>query len=106
MGIVEINLIPLQDNIFTNCKSELKYFEAGIAGTISVASPTYTLRQSIRDGENGYLARTFEWPEKLQLAVDHLSSYSEMAEKAHADCELRFSWTNQIEAVERALFGP
>ncbi|MGH8605409.1 MAG: glycosyltransferase family 1 protein, partial [Gammaproteobacteria bacterium] len=40
MGGVEINLVPLQYNTFTHCKSELKYFEAAAVGTISVASPT------------------------------------------------------------------
>ncbi len=37
---VEINISPLQNNLFTNCKSELKYFEAAIAGTITIATPT------------------------------------------------------------------
>jgi len=36
---VEIVIAPLQENVFTNCKSELKYFEAAIVGTIPSYSP-------------------------------------------------------------------
>ena len=30
IGSTGLNIVPLQTNIFTNCKSELKYFEAAI----------------------------------------------------------------------------
>ena len=56
---VEINISPLQNNLFTNCKSELKYFEAAIAGTITVATPTYAFSRAIVDGENGFLAKAY-----------------------------------------------
>ena len=46
IGSTEINLVPLQDNAFTNCKSELKFFEAGIVGTITVASPVFAYRMA------------------------------------------------------------
>ena len=44
---VEINIAPLQDNVFTNCKSELKFFEAAICGTLTLASPTFCFRNAI-----------------------------------------------------------
>lgn len=53
IGATEINIAPLQDNLFTNCKSELKYFEAAIVGTATIASPTYTFLRAIRPGDNG-----------------------------------------------------
>src|SRR5690606_4933801 len=62
---VEINLVPLQINTFTNCKSELKYFESAITGTVSIASPTYVYANAIQDGQNGFLARSYEWYEKV-----------------------------------------
>ena len=49
IGEVEINIVPLQDNAFTNCKSELKYFEAAIVETVTVATPTYTFSR-VRSG--------------------------------------------------------
>ena len=39
ISLVEINIVPLVDNVFTKCKSELKYFEAAAVGTLTVASP-------------------------------------------------------------------
>src|SRR5262249_61039712 len=38
IGSTEVNLVPLQDNTFTQCKSELKYFEAGLVGTVTSSS--------------------------------------------------------------------
>lgn len=105
IGSVEINLVPLQHNVFTNCKSELKYFEAGIVGTVTIASPVFTLVNAIRDGENGYLAKSFEWDDKLQHCLDRLDVYAEMAENAFVDSRQKYSWENQIKLVETTLFG-
>lgn len=104
IGQVEVNLIPLQDNVFTKCKSELKYFEAGIVGTVSIASPIYTLAKAIRDGENGYLSRSFEWSDKLATLIDGIESYPSMAEKAFSDCEQKYAWYKQVDLVEGTLF--
>lgn len=105
IGQVEINLVPLQDNVFTNCKSELKYFEAAIAGTLSIASPVFTYANAIRDGENGYLARAFEWDEKLEMLLDSFDLYPEMAQKAFKDAEQKFAWYNQVDLIEKTLFS-
>ena len=105
VGEVEINIVPLQDNTFTNCKSELKYFEAGIAGTLSIASPTHTYQSAIRDGENGFLAKAYEWEAKFQSVLDRLGDYPTMAERAYADCEQRYGWKHQLGVIDRAVFG-
>jgi glycosyltransferase involved in cell wall biosynthesis len=107
IGQVEINLIPLQDNEFTNCKSELKYFEAGIVGTLSLATPTFSFARAIQDGKNGFLARSFEWYEKIQnlLEVVKESDGIEMAEDAMLHSELHYAWYNQAERIESALFS-
>ena len=54
-------MIPLQKNKFTNCKSELKYFEAGIVETISCATPTYVYQENIKSGYNGFLCDQGQW---------------------------------------------
>ena len=103
---VEGNLIPLQDNEFTNCKSELKYFEAGIVGTISIATPTYSYAGAIVDGKNGLLANSFEWYEKVRLFLDLIKSgdAKEMAENAVRHSEERYTWYNQTKLIEQTLF--
>ena len=79
IGEVEINVVPLQDNEFTNCKSELKVFEASAVGTISIASPTFALRTSIQDKVNGFIAPAHLWRQVLALGINQLESYPEMA---------------------------
>jgi len=102
---VEINVVPLQDNVFTNCKSELKVFEASAVGTISIASPTFTLRRAIRDGETGFLAPAHGWRQAFDRAIDHLDRYPDMATAA-AGAALR-CYVPEIQGprVLRALFG-
>ena len=100
----EVNLVPLQDNIFTNCKSELKFFEAAIGGTLSVASPTFTYSQSIRDGQNGYLSCSYEWADKINYIIDNFKFYPEIAAQAHKDSLDSFAWYNQLKVIESALY--
>ncbi|WP_295607117.1 glycosyltransferase family 1 protein [uncultured Lamprocystis sp.] len=105
IGEVEINLIPLQDNIFTNCKSELKVFEASAVGTISIGSPTFTLNRAISDGITGFVAPAHLWGQALARAIDRLDSYPDMA-MAAAHAALRCYVPDvQGPVVLRALFG-
>ena len=58
---VDLNIVPLVNNQFSNCKSELKYFETAIVGTLTCATPTYTYKQAITHRDNGYLCEAGEW---------------------------------------------
>jgi hypothetical protein len=58
---VDVNIVPLVNNEFTSCKSELKFFEAGIVGTVTCAAPAYIYEKVIEHGKNGYLCRQGEW---------------------------------------------
>ncbi|NDV18259.1 glycosyltransferase [Pseudodesulfovibrio sp. JC047] len=68
---VDINLAPLElDNLFTDCKSELKIFEAAMFGIPTVASPTSSFSAIIDNGKTGYLAHTEEgWYESISVLV-------------------------------------
>lgn len=57
---VDVNIVPLLNNTFSNCKSELKYFETAIVGTRTLATPVYTYAHAIEDGKNGYLCNDEE----------------------------------------------
>lgn len=63
---VDINIVPLLNNIFTNCKSELKFFEAAIVDTITVATPTFAYKNCIQDGVNGFLCQQGQWYERIK----------------------------------------
>lgn len=71
MAEVDVNIAPLLVNDFTNCKSELKFFEAAVVETTTIASPSYTFKKAIKDGENGFLAKPGEWFDKLEYLYDH-----------------------------------
>jgi glycosyltransferase involved in cell wall biosynthesis len=64
---VDLNIVPLQNSAFTEAKSELKYFEAAVAGTPTLASSTAVFGSVITDGVNGFLARPSEWGAKLDM---------------------------------------
>ncbi|PKO12959.1 MAG: glycosyl transferase family 1 [Chloroflexi bacterium HGW-Chloroflexi-10] len=105
IGKVELNIVPLQDNEFTNCKSELKYFDAGIVGTVSIATPIFSYRQSINDGNNGFLANSYEWYEKIRNVIDNLDQYSEFAQTAYNDSLTKFSWLNYPNVIRNVIFN-
>jgi glycosyltransferase involved in cell wall biosynthesis len=105
---VEVNIAPLQNNVFTNCKSELKYFEAAIAGTITVASPTFTFARAITDGDNSFLATSYEWDSKLQAAVDlalQPDRYAGMAERGFQHARETYGWNRHAALIEQTAFG-
>jgi len=108
IGEVEVNIAPLQSNTFTNCKSELKYFEAAIAGTLTVSSPSFTLCRAIRDGENGFLSNAHEWDLKLHEAIDTVldtRGYFGMVEKAFHEVQHLYAWNRHAPQVVSAIFG-
>lgn len=104
MSLVEVNLVPLLDNGFTNCKSELKFFEAAAVGTITVATPIHSYASAIRDGETGFLARSTEWETKIRQAIGSLDRYARLAGDARESALQTYGWFNQLPALERALF--
>lgn len=100
---VEFNLMPLQANVFTHCKSELKYFEAAIVGTLSIASPSQNYATAITDGENGYIARAHQWASVIRCAIANLEKYPDMARRAHSDVMAKYTWLVQRDLIKQAL---
>jgi len=89
LSSMDINLAPLElDNEFTECKSELKIFEAAYYGVPTVASTTVAFSQVIKDGENGYLANSSsKWFDALVLLIENKEqriALGKMAEKTIA----------------------
>ena len=66
VGAVDLNIVPLQDNPFTWSKSELKYFEAALVETPTLASVTPVFTQAIRPGKTGFLAQSTQWLERFR----------------------------------------
>lgn len=102
MAEVDVNIAPLVVNDFTNCKSELKFFEAGAVETTTIASPTYIFKKAITDGENGYLAQPGEWYDKLEYLYKHPKKNKEIAKRAREYALKHYYGKEFLEEVEKA----
>lgn len=104
IGSVDFNLMPLQSNTFTDCKSELKFFDAAAVGCVSIASPSYTYRRAIRDGATGYLSQAHEWQAVIERAVAEAPArYGEIVAAGRAVVDERYTWRTQRPAIRQAL---
>lgn len=99
---VDVNIVPLVNNEFSNCKSELKYFETAVVGTITCATPSYTYANAIVHGENGYLCQTGEWLpvfERLYETGVQKDQQEFIREKALKE----YSFKSQLKPVEKVF---
>lgn len=69
MATVDVNVVPLQHNDFTHCKSELKFFEAAIVETPTIAAATPVFEAAIDHGTNGFLVNDDDWDSALASAA-------------------------------------
>lgn len=83
----DVNLAPLEvGNFFCEAKSELKFFEAALAGVCTVASPTGPFRRAIRQGETGFLASNEEeWYSAIMRLLSDEKQRKRMAKRALLD---------------------
>lgn len=102
MAKVDINIAPLVINEFTNCKSELKFFEAAAVETTTIASPTYTFKNAISNGENGFLAQPGEWYDKLEYLYKNPDKNRKIAEKARKYALEHYYGKEFLKEVEEA----
>jgi glycosyltransferase involved in cell wall biosynthesis/SAM-dependent methyltransferase len=92
MARFDINLAPLETgNIFCEAKSELKYFEAALVDTPTIASPTEPYRMAIRDGVTGFLALTGDdWYAALKRLMTEPGLRKQIARAARLDSLARY----------------
>lgn len=87
-----VNIAPLEDgNPFCEAKSELKYFEAALAGVPTIASPSGPFARAIIPGTTGLLARTeAEWHAGLTTLLGDAALRARMAQAAYHDSLAHF----------------
>ncbi len=79
----DINIAPLEDFIFNDAKSNIKYLEAAAVGLPSVCSPRAAFRDVVRHGENGFLcSNDAEWQLALAALVTDASKRQQLASAA------------------------
>lgn len=97
---VDINIVPLVNNTFTNCKSELKFFEAAIVDTVTLATPTFTYKNSITDGVNGFLCNPGQWYEKIKRIYLEDIKCDTIIKNAHAYAIDNYYGSDFIKMIE------
>lgn len=103
----DINLAPLEvGNPFCEPKSELKYFEAALAGVATIASPSGPFVRAIRNGETGLLASdAAAWEAALLRLVDDPALRARMARDAYHDVLWRFGPQQRAAVMASFLAG-
>jgi glycosyltransferase involved in cell wall biosynthesis len=101
---VDVNIVPLQHNQFTDSKSELKFFEASAVDTITIASPTEVFSRVISDGVTGFLSSADQWGEVLNevqnLAKVRKNSVAKAARQYALDT---YTGAAQRQSIEKTL---
>lgn len=95
----DIVIAPLETrNLFCDCKSELKIFEASLFSLPVICSPSATYASTITDGVNGYLAGSeTEWREKLLSLIDSRETRIRFGSELHANVLPRFDTNTVVE---------
>ena len=85
MARFAVNIAPLEaDNPFCEAKSELKFFEAALAGVPTIASPSGPFTRAIEHGATGMLARTEEdWYAALTRLLGDATLRARIAQSAY-----------------------
>lgn len=80
----DINIAPLEQSVFNDAKSNIKYLEASLLKLPTVASSTVEYVASIEDGIDGYLAKDTEaWIHSLESLILNSTSRVNMGKLAH-----------------------
>jgi hypothetical protein len=89
---LDVNLAPLTDDRFNVAKSAVKWLEAALVETPTVASPTEPFRDAIDDGRTGRLAATGdEWVDAINQLVRSEDDRVRMGQRARRAALLRWS---------------
>lgn len=80
----DISIAPLEDFVFNDAKSNIKYLEASAVGLPSVCSPRAAFAAVIRHGEDGFLCDdTAAWEAALETLVTDAAVRRRVATAAH-----------------------
>jgi glycosyltransferase involved in cell wall biosynthesis/SAM-dependent methyltransferase len=105
MRRANINLAPLEpDNRFTECKSELKYFETGLLELPTIASDIPAYRVAITHGRNGFLCNDEkEWFKALEALVGDRELCMQLGSRARQDVLARYTTRSRASQLAEVL---
>ena len=99
----DISIAPLENYVFNEAKSNIKFLEASIVKVPSVCSPRSAFTSVIVDGENGLLAETLaDWKQALISLVESTELRKSLAESAYETVLNQYKPVN----IARAQLAP
>jgi len=102
----DINIIPLERNRFTDSKSELKFFESALLNIPSIATSNPVYEQTIRHGENGYLATDHEsWFKLISQLIENVAQRDKLGRSANRDAIKHYHINNLVDYYCRQVIS-
>ena len=101
IGKVDLNIVPLQKYKFNECKSELKYFEAGIVNTLTLATDISSYKNCIEDGVDGFLSDEYSWFEKMEYIYLNYQNLHDIVDNARKKCLREYGSNEQESRLEK-----
>lgn len=113
----DISIAPLENSIFNDAKSNIKFLEAALVEVPSVCSPRKTFKEVILNGENGFTADSEEeWFDFLLKLASDRSLRQQLGTRARETVLAKYSpqsvasqelqpWLDTIRLNDRAPFN-
>lgn len=97
----DVNLIPLVKSPFSEARSEIKYFEASLVGTVSIMSPMQVYKDIKERGFEGYLAEDDKWYTTLEMLLKKQNDLIKKISNLHEDAVREYSYLPYMNVIKK-----
>lgn len=110
---IDINIVPLKDNIYNEAKSEINWLEASLLKVPTIASNIGSFKANIINGKTGLLCSSLEdWYNALTLLIKNEDLKITIGKNAFDFCKINynsldtgFKISNYINSISRKHIG-
>ena len=101
---IDIAIAPLEQNLFSEAKSNIKFIESAMLEIPLIASPLKEFSNVIKSGENGYIADTqADWENALIELIENHEKRKEIGKRAKETVLNLYSQEANIKYIQRAI---
>lgn len=90
---IDINLAPLVESVFNECKSEIKWIEASLLKVPTIASDVGGFKEMIQSGDTGILVQS-DWTTQIKSLIDSPEYRARVGQSAY-DYVIKYCQTNK-----------
>lgn len=101
---LDINLIPLVMDDFSQARSEIKFFEAAAVGVVSIASPTELYKKIFDKSQAVILSDIGSWLDELEKVYNNKYNLKDMINKAVKYIEKNYTEEAMIPNLSRIVY--